>query len=868
MDLLGWLRRPRPATPTPSAFRRPEWPNVPPVQRVVGTPTLVTDPDRFAAGLVAWADPSLLDAPGHLFSTAAPSGTGHGLAAPVAGEPLSVEVAGPRARSWGGRRIASEPAVQREVAGEWPALQGAGPAVPGETIAAREPAAQGAGGGVAAGRAEWPARPDEGPALSVEGSAASVEVPEVRGETYAFRAPGPVVQRERTGRGVWPATAAPSRLVTAVDALLPPPRFVAALPVQRSVVADAEPGDPGEARKMPASTSDDKPRVPPAGAEPAVVPRSSEEPRPAADGPADLPRADADRPTATIAGLGPVLPRRLGLGAPLQRVPAADERVPTPGPETAGTGPSGSPVATGVPEVEPPPGPVAPMQRAEEVAAVPDGQREGAVPLPGVRQGLGAPRPFVPGTPEPASATPVQWVPMPPPGPPTPTPGEAGPSPQTGVPPTSGPPPSPQSTPGLAVQRAAGSSLDLPDGLGSGAVAPGWNDDDGDAPPADAVGPRSDPRDVARRRPEVRWPASWRPWSAFRGTQDRSPLRRFRGESGHDSVQLPAGSDVVQRAVLPAVVQGNAAPDPARFPGSQEGTGRPTAGWPPTVQRSADLPRPGLASGTATGAAGVGSGRSAGPAGVAPTASTAPTDVHRPTLPDPAAPLAGRLTVRSHPAAPPVQRDAVTPTLDVSPRPVADPVDTHVGLVGDRSIGPSGAAPPPASVTVARTVIAAPPPASGRSAAGFRPVTGPSTARPGSGLATILTTERPPSVAALQRVVGHGTTQKPPPAGGAASSWEAGAVPEPAWTVAPEPDPPLVTAGPITVQAKTDRAADAGPGSPDGSGPATTPQPAPGSSAPEIDAMVNRLYDPLVRRLKAELRLDRERAGHALDLRR
>jgi hypothetical protein len=35
----------------------------------------------------------------------------------------------------------------------------------------------------------------------------------------------------------------------------------------------------------------------------------------------------------------------------------------------------------------------------------------------------------------------------------------------------------------------------------------------------------------------------------------------------------------------------------------------------------------------------------------------------------------------------------------------------------------------------------------------------------------------------------------------------------------------------------------------------------------DVDALVTRLYDPLVRRLKAELRLDRERAGHVLDLR-
>ncbi|WP_063041012.1 hypothetical protein [Nocardia pseudovaccinii] len=39
-----------------------------------------------------------------------------------------------------------------------------------------------------------------------------------------------------------------------------------------------------------------------------------------------------------------------------------------------------------------------------------------------------------------------------------------------------------------------------------------------------------------------------------------------------------------------------------------------------------------------------------------------------------------------------------------------------------------------------------------------------------------------------------------------------------------------------------------------------------GTSPTDIDALVARLYDPIVRKLKAELRLDRERAGTALDL--
>jgi hypothetical protein len=40
-----------------------------------------------------------------------------------------------------------------------------------------------------------------------------------------------------------------------------------------------------------------------------------------------------------------------------------------------------------------------------------------------------------------------------------------------------------------------------------------------------------------------------------------------------------------------------------------------------------------------------------------------------------------------------------------------------------------------------------------------------------------------------------------------------------------------------------------------------------GSSSPiEVDNLVRRLYEPIVRRLKAELQLDRERAGRSLDL--
>jgi hypothetical protein len=66
--------------------------------------------------------------------------------------------------------------------------------------------------------------------------------------------------------------------------------------------------------------------------------------------------------------------------------------------------------------------------------------------------------------------------------------------------------------------------------------------------------------------------------------------------------------------------------------------------------------------------------------------------------------------------------------------------------------------------------------------------------------------------------------------------------------------------------AATEPAAATGPAT--GTGTAGTPPATPtGSSSPtEVDNLVRRLYEPIVRRLKAELQLDRERAGRSLDL--
>jgi hypothetical protein len=78
-----------------------------------------------------------------------------------------------------------------------------------------------------------------------------------------------------------------------------------------------------------------------------------------------------------------------------------------------------------------------------------------------------------------------------------------------------------------------------------------------------------------------------------------------------------------------------------------------------------------------------------------------------------------------------------------------------------------------------------------------------------------------------------------------------------------DPDEPATTSAPAT----TGPAATPDALGPAGAVGAVIPGQPTGSNSPtEIDNLVRRLYDPLVRRLKAELQLDRERAGRSLDL--
>src|SRR5918997_327089 len=64
----------------PVAVRRPDWPTMRPVQRVVSSPDLITAPDRFSDSLVSWRNPSRSGTLGHYVTPDAPAGVSDGLA--------------------------------------------------------------------------------------------------------------------------------------------------------------------------------------------------------------------------------------------------------------------------------------------------------------------------------------------------------------------------------------------------------------------------------------------------------------------------------------------------------------------------------------------------------------------------------------------------------------------------------------------------------------------------------------------------------------------------------------------------------------------------------------------------------------------
>lgn len=195
-----------------------------------------------------------------------------------------------------------------------------------------------------------------------------------------------------------------------------------------------------------------------------------------------------------------------------------------------------------------------------------------------------------------------------------------------------------------------------------------------------------------------------------------------------------------------------------------------------------------------------------------------------------------------------------------------------VGLVGDRPIEPiisdyatADSAAAPAAEQIRRPVV---------------PRRAASTGVPGVAAVQSAAVQSAAVQSTVQRSMGAATTP--------AATWLPGVLPvsrsSPGVDRPASPALPVQVAAPIaaetippglTTQLVVQRADDAGehaattsPTTATSPAGETPPAPSAGPTSPtEVDTLVRRLYDPIVRRLKAELQLDRERAGHSLDLR-
>lgn len=132
MGLLSWLRGDRAdgssssapdgsSTASASSGAAAGWRELPPVQRTLTAPGLVTDPDGFRGSLGTWQDATLSTPLGHLVSPQAPSGLVHGLVASSGPTTVSRQVEGGQgedSRDEGSRRegmVASWPSAEGRV---------------------------------------------------------------------------------------------------------------------------------------------------------------------------------------------------------------------------------------------------------------------------------------------------------------------------------------------------------------------------------------------------------------------------------------------------------------------------------------------------------------------------------------------------------------------------------------------------------------------------------------------------------------------------------------------------------------------------------------------------------------------------------
>jgi len=781
------------------------WRQVAPIQRAVAMPSLISPASRMQTSLTSWRDPSFVAPLGHAVSADAPAGMVHDLPVPVQTAAQGPELIMPTPPADRGVRAV----VARAVAAFSPP-----PPVPDSS----SPISDSSPAGTDAGPTE-PALPLAVPPSPV------------------FQAPAAVQ------RMVVPEPPAP-RFTTASDAGLP----VMTLPaVPQPDLAPAPVDTSGDLGSAPTLGTDTPLAETPPADEQASVQRATDAPPPAplptAAGPAPVQRAATAPHLPTTA---PHLP-----SAP--DAPTLPQTAPSPTEPTLGTSLPAmpnlptipSPVQRSVPEPAsiPRPAPVSapsPVQRSVAGPASPTD----ATPPPVRRLGLGAPLLPLSSPMDPAPSTPDPGLPLA--------------APEGGVSGTA-----PSDTPLVA---AAPSGTPPSDGAAAA-----------DPSPAE---PAAEPAEVASLLGDA-------PPLLQRSVAEPEP---------------PGPAQETPVAPLPAPA-GSVAPDAAST--------RPALGTtPPIVARSVADP---------TGAAPIGGSTPSTP----DTPTSAGLAVQRAAT---ALPLLSAPRPGPTPPAGASQGPAGTSGSDVTPALVPGPLTVVARLLGDRSL-PLRAAPEPA---VATPDAATPPPPAPHPAATVQrwtdPYSGPTAtaSTSGSSPATAHPTS-PYQPAAVQRAAlpMHAPAPVPsmaaPAMPGMADGWLApqpgrdfppglpvqrapdlfGApspgTPHPGWSsgtpvgpvavqraVAAEAAPAVrveYAGGPVQVVSRdadpaAETVAETAP-------PTGTPEPATAAAAPPgatqapgapaaggtPEELLAKLFDPLLRRLKTELRLDRERRGSLTDLR-
>lgn len=447
MGLLDWLNGrlggggsppDAPSAPDLAAPARPSapaWRELPPVQRALSSPGLVSDPAGFRSGLSAWQDASFREPLGHLVSPDAPSGLGHGLTGSLsvnreAEETASGEVASAGRETDGGtsRRSSTWVPLQRDA--DTAALTSARPLVssledmPRLTVAeppGTPPPSEGPRQG-----ATSPVPPSAPVQRSTESglppvqrstpsTAPAAPRPRSLGLGEPLHSLPPTAQRSTPVTGPAPEVT-PSEAPAidgAPDSSAPPPSEVAAAPPSRPLLGDdplttvsrtAEgPEDVGTATSGGGRPEGSVPAAPPAAAHtPVPLQRAAEDGSP-------LP----PRPAPALEALAPLVAQRsvplysrAALDATEASPDSADEQavpVTWEAPEPPGSSPRSRPAPSGTdggtggsgygPETPASPPPTAPVQRLAATADAPAPLRRHPVSPPQVQRSAAGTRP-------------------------------------------------------------------------------------------------------------------------------------------------------------------------------------------------------------------------------------------------------------------------------------------------------------------------------------------------------------------------------------------------------------------------------------------------------------------------------------------